>query len=219
MPPWQPAKTRRIVHAYAAFHTATLGAALPAWLPTPHEQLPRVTWGRVAAQSDGLRRVASLAGEQAEAALDWLRLVQRSLSRMADIAGGIAGPYALLHGDTRSDNLRFARGRLSLFDWPYAEVGRPEFDVAAFAQSITVEGGAPPEQIVGWYEERHALRPDALDMAIAWLAAFFADLAWRPDIPGLPRVRRFQRQQLCIVLAWAARRFGLSDPAWLSAMG
>ena len=49
---------------------------------------------------------------------------------------------ALLHFDTRSDNLRLqSGGRLRLFDWPYASLGPPELDVAAFAQSITCEGG------------------------------------------------------------------------------
>ncbi len=36
VPPWTPATTRRVAHAYAAFHVATLGnAGLPQWLPRP----------------------------------------------------------------------------------------------------------------------------------------------------------------------------------------
>jgi aminoglycoside phosphotransferase (APT) family kinase protein len=134
--------------------------------------------------------------------------------RLADDAADLPGPSALLHGDTRSDNLRFTGGRLALFDWPSAEVGRPEFDLVAFAQSVTVEGGPAPEQVVAWYGERGPVDPAALDAALAWLAAFFADLAWRPDIPGLPRLRRFQRQQLAVVLPWLARRLRLPEPAW-----
>ncbi|HEV2235583.1 MAG TPA: hypothetical protein VGR57_02885, partial [Ktedonobacterales bacterium] len=110
--------------------------------------------------------------------------------------------------DTRSDNLRFAGGRLVLFDWPWAGVGRPELDVAAFAQSVTVEGGAAPERVVAWYAERLPLRDEALDAAVAWLAAFFALRAWEPELPDLPRLRGFQRRQLAVVLAWAARRLG-----------
>jgi hypothetical protein len=112
--------------------------------------------------------------------------------------------------------LRFTGGRLSLFDWPSVEVGRPEFDVVAFAQSIAVEGGPGPEQFVDWYGERLALRGDALDAGVAWLAGFFADLAWRPAIPGLPRLRRFQRQQLAVMLAWTSRRLHLPEPTWVS---
>ncbi len=35
---------------------------------------------------------------------------------------------------------------------------------------------------------------------------------------GLPRLRSIQRRQLKATLAWAARRFGLPDPRWLSAV-
>jgi hypothetical protein len=218
-PPWLPATARGVAHAYAAFHAATLGEDLPSWLPRPRDTLPRVTWGRVAAESDDLRTVAALAGGRERSAHDWLRAALPLLSRLTDAAADLSGPYALLHGDTRSDNLRFTRGRLSLFDWPSIEVGRPEFDVAGLAQSVTVEGGVDPEQFIAWYGERLALRPDALDAAVAWLAAFFADLAWRPDIPGLPRLRPFQREQLFVVLAWAARRLRLPEPTWLPARG
>jgi hypothetical protein len=218
VPPWRPQTTRRIVQAYAAFHAATLGKELPSWLPRPQDQMPRVTWSRVAAESANLRAIAALAGGQAPAAQEWLRAALPVLARVTDTAADIAGPYALLHGDTRSDNLRYTRGRLSLFDWPSAEVGRPELDVAAFAQSITVEGGVEPEQVVAWYGERLALSPDALDAAVAWIAAYCADVAWRPDIPGLPRLRQFQRQQLSVVLAWTARRLRLPEPTWLAAV-
>lgn len=219
MPPWGPAVTRRVAHAYADFHAATLGSErLPPWLPRPKESLPHVTWASVAAESDDVRCVAALAGEQRDAAHRWLWAALPLLIGLADTAGEQPGPYALLHGDTRSDNLRFTDGRLFLFDWPSAEVGRPELDVVAFAQSITVEGGALPEQVVAWYGERAALDERALDVALAWLAAFFADLAWRPDIPGLPRLRRFQRQQLAVVLPWLGRRLHLPKPLWVAAM-
>jgi hypothetical protein len=218
VPPWTPATMRRIAHAYADFHASALGQELPPWLPRPADALPRVAWSRVAEESDSLRAVAALAISHAEEAHAWLRAALPLFARLGDAATTLPGPYALLHGDTRSDNLRFTRGRLYLFDWPSIEVGRPELDVAAFAQSIAVEGGGEPERFVAWYGERLALDPDALDAMVVWLAAFFADLAWRPDIPGLPRLRRFQRQQLGVVLAWAARRLQLPEPAWVPAL-
>lgn len=219
VPPWTPAMTRRIAHEYADFHASTLGhEGLPHWLPRPQASLPRVTWRRVAAESDDLCNIAAMAKGRTEEALDWLRSALPLFCRLADTAAELPGPYALLHGDTRSDNLRFTGRRLYLFDWPSTEVGRPEFDVVAFAQSVTVEGGVLPEQVVAWYGERLPLHPDTLDAALAWLAAFFADLAWRPDIPGLPRLRLFQRQQLSVVLTWLALRLQLPEPAWVSAL-
>lgn len=218
-PPWTPAVTRGVAYTFADFHAASLGAEhLPPWLPRPPASLARITWRLVAEESNGLREIAAMARGHTREARDWLRAALPLLSRLADTAGELPGPYTLLHGDARSDNLRFASGRLALFDWPAAEIGRPEFDLAAFAQSVTVEGGAAPEQVVAWYEERLPLRPETLDAAVAWIAAFFAMFAWRPEIPGLPRLRRFQRQQLAVVLCWAARRLLLPEPGWVSAM-
>ena len=127
-------------------------------------------------------------------------------------------PHALLHRDTRSDNLRWLQGRLRLVDWPYAAVGPLEEDVAGFVQSITVEGGPKPEQLVSWYAEVTPVRHDVLDAAVAALAGYFANQAWRPDPPGLPRLRTFQRRQLRVTLAWAAHRLALPPPTWLAGM-
>src|SRR2546421_10318094 len=94
------------------------------------------------------------------------------------------GPYAILHGDLRSDNLRFIQRRLYLFDWPAITVGRPEWDIVAFAQSVTVEGGPSSEQVMTWYEEQFPLKGNAVECALAWWLTFFADRAWQPEIPG-----------------------------------
>jgi thiamine kinase-like enzyme len=127
-------------------------------------------------------------------------------------------PYALLHGDLRSDNLRFNDGRLYLFDWPAITVGRPEWDFSAFAQTVTVEGGILPEQMMVWYAEKFPVDETVVDSSIAFWFAFFANYAWRDEIPGLPRVRRFQRQQLAVMAEWAARRWSLREPVWAEAL-
>ncbi len=217
-PPWARTLTRKVAHAYADFHAHTLGRALPDWLPGPQAQIPRGWPQRVVAESDGFRAVAELAVGHEREALDWLRMAIPRLIQLAETAPNLPGPYALLHGDTRSDNLRFRDGRLYLFDWPSTEIGRSEFDLVGFAQSVTVDGGVAPEQVVAWYEERLPLRADAMDAAVAWLTLFFADLAWRPPIPGLPRLRSFQRQQLTVMLMWAARRLRMPEPAWATAI-
>jgi hypothetical protein len=62
------------------------------------------------------------------------------------------------------------------------------------------------------------LRDSHLDASIAGIAGYFADRAWRPPILGVPRVRAFQRAQLKVSLAWAARRFDLPEPRWLAAV-
>lgn len=125
-------------------------------------------------------------------------------------------PHTLVHLDVRSDNLRLVNGRLYLFDLPNVAVGPPEHDLAEFAQSVTVEGGPSPEQVVAWYAERLSPRDRALDAAVASLAGFFAHRFWQSEVPGLPRLRRFQRDQFRVCLAWAARRLRLPEPDWLA---
>ena len=215
-PPWTPALVQRAMRAYADFHAVSLGANLPAWIPRFADEDAHITWQDIAAATDDLRSIAALAGARTSDALAWLRRAEPTISRLLADAAHIPAPEALLHFDTRSDNLRLRDGRLRLFDWPAIIVGPVELDVAAFAQTITVEGGPPPERCLAWYAG--PLRPDALDVALAWMGAFFAMRATQPEIPGLPRLRRFQRQQLAVVLQWLARRVALPDPAWSAAL-
>lgn len=215
-PPWTPNLARQAMRAYAGFHAASLGADLPAWVPRFAAEDARVSWQDIAAATDDLRAVASLAGAGAADALAWLRRAKPTIARLLADAPNIPGPEALLHFDTRSDNLRQRDGRLRLFDWPAITVGPVELDVVAFAQTITVEGGPPPEHCLAWYAS--PLRAEVVDVTLAWIVAFFAMRATQPEIPGLPRLRRFQRQQLAVTLQWLAHRVALPDPAWAAAL-
>lgn len=215
-PPWTPALTRQVMRAFADYHAATLGASLPEWIPRFAETDAQVTWESIAEESDGLACVAALVGAEANEALRWFRQAEPLFSRLLKNAPTIPGPDALIHGDTRSDNLRLQHGQLRLFDWPAVSVGPVEVDVVAFAQSITVEGGPTPEQCLAWYGA--PLRQDVLDVALIWCVAFFAARVWLPPIDGLPRLRPFQRQQLAVLLDWSARRFHLPAPTWTAAL-
>ncbi|MBI2942383.1 MAG: phosphotransferase [Chloroflexi bacterium] len=213
VPPWTPPLTRAIARALGDFHRATLGTVLPPWLPRAEQQLAAAAWlWERTPDADALRQIAFLAGTQSRDASRWLERASPSLARASRGILEAGAPQAFLHRDVRSDNLRWVKGHLRLFDWPHVGVGPPEYDVAALAQSITVEGGPDPEQVIAWYAERAPIRERVLDAAVAALAGFFADQAWRPDIPGLPRLRPFQRRQLRVTLAWAARRLGLPTP-------
>lgn len=215
-PPWTPALTRQVMRAYAEFHQATLGFAAPAWVPRFADEDARITWESIEDVTEGLRVVAALAGDGADDALRWLREAAPLFARLLASAPDIPDPQALLHFDTRSDNLRLQDGHLRLFDWPAVEMGPVELDVVAFAQSITVEGGPEPEQCLRWYGG--PLRPDVVDVMLVWCIGFFALRAWQPEIPGLPRLRSFQRRQLATLVDWSARRFGLPAPSWATAL-
>jgi hypothetical protein len=114
--------------------------------------------------------------------------------------------------------VRLQGEQLRIFDWNFAGVGPHEIDVAAFAQATEAEGGPSAERILGWYAEVKPLRGPHVDASIAAIAGYFADRAWRPPIPGVPRVRAWQRRQLRVSVGWAARRLGLPEPRWLAAV-
>jgi hypothetical protein len=217
VPPWTPAKARVAARSYARFHKGTLGKRLPRWLSRTQHGNFGGYWTALA-KSGELREVAALAKRRADEAAEWIDV---ALPVLRDLERGLTRarpPFALLHFDTRSDNIRIAKDRLRIFDWPYPSVGPAEFDVTAFAQSVVVEGGPAPERVLGWYEEVLPLRAGAVDASLAGIAGYFADRARRPPMAGLPRIRSIQRRQLKSCLAWAARRFDLPEPRWLAAV-
>lgn len=218
VPPWTPAKTKQITLALAEFHQATLGKELPSWLPGLKDFLQSAVWSQVAADSTDFWEIAALAEEKRNEAHSWLKAALPLLSRLTEGVTKFSESFVLMHGDLRSDNLRLTKGRLRLFDWPAVSFGPAEWDIVPFAQSITVEGGVEPEQVIAWYGERFPVNTEVLDASIAWWTAYFADRAWRPAIPGLPRLRQFQCQQLAVLLRWGARRFCLPEPGWVSAL-
>lgn len=217
MPPWTPAKARRATRSYARFHKSTLGKPLPRGLSrTQHHDF--AGFWRALARSGELARVAALARGRAEEAREWIDVVFPVMRQLEERVPKTKPPFSLLHFDTRSDNTRLHGDQLRIFDWPFASAGPAEFDVTAYAQGVRADGGPLPERVLGWYEEVLPLRADVIDASLAGISGYFADRSWKPEVPGLPRVRSFQRRQLRCCLAWAARRFDLPDPRWLDAV-
>ena len=217
MPPWSPAKARRSARSFAAFHATTKGRPLPRWLPrTEHHELAGF-WRSLSASGE-IARTASLARRRADEAREWLDVALPLLRQSADRLVRLRAPHSLLHMDTRSDNTRLQGEQLRMFDWNFAGVGPHELDAAGFAQATEAEGGPSAERILGWYADVLPLRATYVDASVAGIAGYFADRSWRPPIPGVPRVRAWQRAQLKVSLAWAARRLGLPEPTWLAAV-
>ena len=217
MPPWTAEQATACARSFAEFHLGTHGNPLPAWLSRVDHHEFASTWTGLADSGD-VARLASLARARSTEASGWLDRAIPVLRRAAEGLGRVEPPFAFVHFDTRSDNVRLQGELLRIFDWNFACVGPPEFDAAAFAQSITAEGGPEPERFVSDYEAVLRLRPDALGASIAGIAGYFALRAWRDAAPGLPRLRSVQRRQLKASLAWAARHLGLPEPGWLSAV-
>jgi len=217
MPPWTPAKTRLAARSYARFHRRTIGKPLPRWLSRTQHRRFGVYWSRLA-QGDELRPMAALARGRADEAREWLDVALPEFVERERWLVTARHPFALLHFDTRSDNVRLIGSRMVMFDWPFACAGPVEFDTAAFAQAVAAEDGPDPESVLASYEAILPLRPRELDGSIAGITGYFGARAGLPEIPELPRLRSIQRRQLKASLAWAARRFGLSEPRWLDAV-
>jgi len=217
IPPWSTRTARIATRSYARFHRATLGKPLPRWLSRAQYAQFGGYWRQLEKLSQ-LDTTASLArGREAEAR-EWLDVAlpvfvahERELERSRR-------PFALLHFDTRSDNIRLKADRMVMFDWPFATVGPPEFDVVVFAQTVVAERGPLPERILAWYEQVLPLRAREIDASLAGISGYFAQRSPQPPLPGLPRLRGVQRRQLKACLAWCARRFALPEPRWLVAV-
>jgi hypothetical protein len=216
VPPWRARVTRSIVQSFARFHASNRGVALPDWLKRPSEWLndPGLLWNWTNDRSSQIER-AAVAGNLAAEAADWFArngpLLRTASSRLLTASA----PPQLLHTDARSDNLRWKNGRLYLLDWAQAAAGPPEIDAAFFIQSIAVESPFDPETILEWYRQIHPLDPKVMEAAICVAAGYFVDRAWLPELPGLPRLRTFQKRQLLVTLKWALGRLGLETPRWL----
>ena len=216
VPPWTRDRAERAVRSYAHFHATTVDRPLPEWLPRDGHLEFTQYWTTIAADDGVIARVASLcpSGNARDEAGTWLSANVPALARSEQLLVA-ATRFALLHSDTRSDNVRVDGQLLRMFDWPFAFVGPPEFDLAAFAQSIAGEGGPSVEDLTNWYEDVLALDEVVLTGSVVGIAGYFADRASLPDLPGLPRLRSVQRRQLRASLGWATHRLGLPYPDWL----
>jgi len=114
----------------------------------------------------------------------------------------------LVHGDVRSDNVLVSEGGVVFVDWPHGAVGNPAFDLVAWAPSVVLEGGPPPEDLLALYAPSGRIDPDALTVLLAAVAGFFVLHSLRPAPPGLPTLRPFQAAQGEVALAWLQRRTG-----------
>jgi hypothetical protein len=183
-PPWHPGDIDAVLESLGDLHSAT-----------PPDGLPRLSW-------DDLNTWHQVEADPASflalglCSADWLESALHELIQASERCP--LGGEALLHLDTRSDNICLRGGRALLVDWNWASVGNPRVDVAFWLPSLFHEGGPPPTEVL----------PDAGDLT-AVVSGFFAAVAGRPPPAGAPTVRSLQLAQLQVALPWAVEVLGL----------
>ncbi len=182
-PNWTPDRVSAVLEAVAAIAASQAPPGTPR-VRDAHADL----WGRwqaVAADPGPFLSVGLRDGE-------WLERSLPAILAAADRAQ-VDGD-SLCHLDVRSDNLCFRDGRAILVDWNWASLANPDVDVAAWAPSLTREGGPQPWQIL----------PDAGELA-AFVAGVWAAVVGLPAPETAPHVRAVQREQLAVALDWIDR--------------
>ena len=141
---------------------------------------------------------------------EWSRRNLERLVAVEDTVGGALEGDTLLNIDIRADNILITPDRIWFVDWPHARVGPPWLDVVAFAPSVTMQGGPPPEEVISRHFACRAADSDAITAAVVAIAGYFTHQSVQPPPPGLPTVRAFQDAQGVVAREWIAQRTGLS---------
>jgi len=137
--------------------------------------------------------------------------ILRNLHRLAGLhdrwVAATAG-QTLLHLDLRADNVLLTDDSVLFVDWPHAGVGAAWIDLLFMLPSVTLQGGPPPWEIFDAHPAAHAVDDEAATIALAGFTGLLTASGRRPDPPGLPTVRQFQRAQAAEGVRWLRRRTG-----------
>lgn len=199
--PWRLDELERVVGGLAQ-----LAAGLTP-SPVQDNQVPRAS-ERLANRICGWRRLLESSAAERTGLDDWSA---RNLSALAELEA--RAPTAvegdtLLHFDVRADNVLLATDKVWFFDWPHACLGAAWLDVVAFAPSVTMQGGPPPEDVVRRHPAYQSADQSDVTAALAAIAGYFIRDSLQPSPPGLPTLRAFQASQGTVAREWLARCTG-----------
>ncbi|MER5430432.1 phosphotransferase [Streptomyces sp. NPDC002588] len=198
--PWRERELRRVLDAVAELSRSLTPAPIAA--PPVAESLADafVGWERLRAPE----------AAELRARLDpWTRA---HVTELAGLAAGWAEAAAgdtLAHGDLRADNMLLTGDDgdgVVFVDWPHALLAAPWFDLLVMLPCVRAQGGPDPEEAFTAHPLGREADPHAVTVALAALTGYFVEHALRPDPPGLPTLRAFQRAQGEAGLAWLRRR-------------
>ena len=203
--PTQPWRTDELDRVVAAMEE--LGASLT---PSPLPAGMVGTAGEAfSTELRGWRQLLSERPSRLDRLDPWSRRHIETLAGIEDTVGSALESETLLHADLRADNILLTPERTWFVDWPHACVGPSWVDVLAFAPSVTMQGGPPPEEVIARHSACRAADGDAITAVVVAMTGYFTRQALQPPPPGLPTVRAFQDAQGMVARRWAARRMGL----------
>ena len=133
-----------------------------------------------------------------------------ALAEIEDTVRGALKGDTLLNIDVRADNILFTTDDTWFVDWPHAIVGPPWLDIVAFAPSVAMQGGPPPEDVIARHSAIGMADYESITAAVVALAGYFTYQAVQPPPPGIPTVRAFQEAQGVVAREWIAQRTGFS---------
>ncbi|MFT3970053.1 MAG: aminoglycoside phosphotransferase family protein [Micropruina sp.] len=188
---------------------ATIEAVLGslADLRGPLTPAPPGEWGDA---TDAVRDMFSHWPDLADAAdLDpWLAERRHALAAAADEALAELAGDTLVHLDLRADNLMLRTdGRLIVVNWAWAVRGPAWLDPALLAIEF-ISSAAPDVDADAWVAriaDDYGITTDLIVQVLVGILSYFEHSGRRPDPPGLPTVREFQRFQATALRAWLKR--------------
>ncbi len=194
--PWEPEELTRALLAVWEMSEALTPS--PIAVEPAREWMTRL-FGRWADFADDERRAKLPEG--------WRTRVEELVALESYWPDAVDG-NSLLHLDTRADNMLLTPDRVFIVDWPWAAVGAPWVDLAAFLPSVAMQGGPDPEEIWRAHPLARHVEDERLDAFLAAVAGMFTRMALEPAPPGLPTLRPFQAAQGAQARAWLAKRRG-----------
>ncbi|MCK6065337.1 MULTISPECIES: phosphotransferase [Microbacterium] len=186
--PWTAADLGLVLAAHAALAAHPAPPVLAPIGPRLKESL--VGWTRL-----GAARGAGVPAWAAAHVEEFARWERESVA--ADTAGD-----AIVHMDLRSDNVLIDGDTVHVLDWPHAGRGAPWVDAVLLAPTVSLEGGPAAAEVFARSPLGAGADPGAVRRMVAAWAGWLLWSSGRPDPPGIPHLRAFQRAQAAVTLEW-----------------
>lgn len=199
--PWRADELDAALVALRRLSSAMTPSHLDA--PSAHDSLWRL-FGIVRAWADGAEPIPD--------DLDpWFRDGLVAFAGWVDRSMAEVGGDTTVHGDLRADNVLVRPdGEVVVIDWPWAFRGAEWIDAALLLIEVATshlqdsDSPDPTAVLERVMADFHVDRDTVLGLMLGALG-FFSNVSRRPDPPGLPTLRAFQRLQADALLAWLKR--------------